>query len=131
MHHGAGVFLNISNSRPACRVVGHRTGADTERSGTDWDELYYDDDGLPAVDLAGKKVAVFGCGDSAGYGDNFVDAMDELHEVFAGRGAATGFGYVGDPREAFRTFRRGLAAPPRLRRGHSAETSRRDAAAAT
>merc|ERR1719353_447745 len=44
------------------------TGADTERSGTDWDDLYYEDDGLPSLDFAGKKVAVFGCGDSSGYG---------------------------------------------------------------
>ena len=35
-------------------------GADTERSGTDWDDLYYEDDGLPSLDFAGKKVAVFG-----------------------------------------------------------------------
>ena len=41
------------------------TGADEERSGTAWDDLYYGD--VQGVSLAGKKVAVFGCGDSIGY----------------------------------------------------------------
>merc|ERR1719261_188686 len=50
------------------------TGADTERSGTAWDEFIYGD--LASLDLSGKKVAVFGVGDSAGYADNFCDAMD-------------------------------------------------------
>ena len=68
------------------------TGADTERSGTDWDDLYYEDDGLPSLDFAGKKVAVFGCGDSVGYSGNFCDAIDELESVFASRNAQTGFG---------------------------------------
>merc|ERR1719181_1410012 len=52
------------------------TGADTERSGTAWDEFIYGD--LANLDLAGKKVAIFGLGDQGGYGDNFCDAMDEL-----------------------------------------------------
>ena len=50
------------------------TGADEERSGTAWDDLYYGD--MQGVSLAGKKVAVFGCGDSIGYGENFCDAID-------------------------------------------------------
>ena len=36
-----------------CLLVGcptWNTGADTERSGTDWDEWYYEDDGLPGID---------------------------------------------------------------------------------
>ena len=37
---------------------GHGTGR--ARTGT----TYYEDDGLPSLDFAGKKVAVFGCGDS-------------------------------------------------------------------
>jgi flavodoxin I len=61
------------------------TGADTERSGTAWDEFIYGD--LASLDLAGKKVAVFGVGDSAGYSDNFCDAMSELTECFAKQGA--------------------------------------------
>merc|ERR1719488_85891 len=61
------------------------TGADTERSGTAWDDFIYGD--LESIDLAGKKVAIFGLGDSAGYGDNFCDAMDELSSCFSARGA--------------------------------------------
>merc|ERR1712194_18060 len=47
-----------------------------ERSGTAWDDFIYGD--LAGLDLAGKKVAIFGLGDHGGYGDNFCDAMDEL-----------------------------------------------------
>merc|ERR1719311_1175010 len=61
------------------------TGADSERSGTAWDEFLYGD--LTGLDLAGKKVAVFGCGDSAGYTDNFCDAMEELASCFKAQGA--------------------------------------------
>merc|ERR1719181_2457559 len=61
------------------------TGADTERSGTAWDEFIYGD--LESIDLSGKKVAVFGCGDGGGYADNFCDAMDELASTFKARGA--------------------------------------------
>merc|ERR1711953_1059156 len=40
------------------------TGADEYRSGTAWDDLI---DEVKEVDLNGKPVAVFGCGDSEGY----------------------------------------------------------------
>jgi len=61
------------------------TGADSERSGTAWDEFLYGD--LTALDLSGKKVAVFGMGDQGGYADNFCDAMDELATCFEKQGA--------------------------------------------
>merc|ERR1711968_419136 len=61
------------------------TGADSERSGTAWDDFIYGDP--TSLDLAGKKVAIFGLGDSSGYGDNFCDAMDELKTCFEGQGA--------------------------------------------
>jgi flavodoxin I len=61
------------------------TGADEERSGTAGDEFLYGD--LTALDLSGKKVAVFGMGDQAGYADNFCDAMDELASCFEKQGA--------------------------------------------
>ena len=61
------------------------TGADTERSGTAWDEFLYGD--LAGLKLSGKKVAVFGVGDQAGYSDNFNDAMDELASCFKKQGA--------------------------------------------
>mmetsp|Transcript_42597 Transcript_42597/g.85278 ORF Transcript_42597/g.85278 Transcript_42597/m.85278 type:complete len:211 (+) Transcript_42597:36-668(+) len=63
------------------------TGADTERSGTDWDEILYND--VPNMDLKGKKVAFFGCGDSMSYGDYFCDAMGELYDKFAESGVET------------------------------------------
>merc|ERR1719191_2555063 len=61
------------------------TGADTERSGTAWDDFIYGD--LTSCDLKGKKVAIFGVGDQSGYADNFCDAMDELKTCFEGQGA--------------------------------------------
>jgi flavodoxin I len=62
------------------------TGADTERSGTGWDELYYGP--LPALQstLKGKKVAVFGLGDQVSYAENYADATGELYDVFEGLG---------------------------------------------
>ena len=66
------------------------TGADEYRSGTAWDELI---DDIKGLDLSGKPVAVFGCGDSEGYGDNFCDGIEELHSVFQSAGAKL-VGYV-------------------------------------
>mmetsp|Transcript_134237 Transcript_134237/g.199742 ORF Transcript_134237/g.199742 Transcript_134237/m.199742 type:complete len:287 (-) Transcript_134237:237-1097(-) len=60
------------------------TGADVERSGTGWDEIYYGD--MQELNLAGKKVAVFGLGDQESYCENFADASGELHDVFQGLG---------------------------------------------
>ena len=68
-----------------CGAPTWHTGADTERSGTAWDEFIYGD--LANLDLAGKKVAIFGLGDQGGYGDNFCDAMDELVSCFKNSGA--------------------------------------------
>lgn len=65
------------------------TGADTERSGTSWDEFLYND--LKTIDLSGKKVAIFGLGDSVGYSYNFCDAIEELHDNFQKRGATSEF----------------------------------------
>lgn len=60
------------------------TGADTERSGTSWDDVLGNISGL---DLKGKPVAVFGLGDSIGYGEYFCDAMEELYSTFKATGA--------------------------------------------
>jgi flavodoxin I len=68
-----------------CGAPTWHTGADSERSGTAWDDFLYGD--LTSMDLSGKKVAVFGLGDQAGYGDNFCDAMDELTACFKAQGA--------------------------------------------
>merc|ERR1712216_124937 len=61
------------------------TGEEKERSGTDWDSVIYQD--LPSMDLSGKKVAFFCCGDSQSYGDYFRDAVGELHDQFSATGA--------------------------------------------
>lgn len=61
------------------------TGADSERSGTSWDEWLYNE--LPNIDLTGKKIAIFGVGDSASYSDNFCDATGELYDCFTAQGA--------------------------------------------
>ena len=42
---------------------------------------------------AGKPVAIFGLGDSSSYGDNFCDAIEEMHGHFASAGAKM-VGYV-------------------------------------
>jgi flavodoxin I len=60
------------------------TGADTERSGTGWDEIYYSS--MQELNLNGKKVAVFGLGDQESYSENYADATGELHDVFQNLG---------------------------------------------
>ncbi|MCP3967236.1 MAG: flavodoxin [Lentisphaerae bacterium] len=44
-------------------------------------------DWLDNIDLNGKKVAFFGCGDQSGFGDSFVDALGILKERLANSGA--------------------------------------------
>jgi len=60
------------------------TGADEYRTGVAWDDLI---DEIKGLDLSGKTVAVFGCGDSSGYGENFCDGIEEIHSTFAAAGA--------------------------------------------
>lgn len=67
------------------------TGADTERSGVGWDEIYYRQ--MQDLSLQSKKVAVFGLGDSVSYSDNYADATGELHDVFQKLGC-TMMGYT-------------------------------------
>jgi flavodoxin I len=73
-----------------CGIPTWNTGAEELRSGTAWDELLED---IPDLDLKGKPVAIFGLGDSVGYGEDFVDAMEELHRYFEKAGAKM-IGYV-------------------------------------
>merc|ERR1712014_565899 len=60
------------------------TGADEYRSGTTWDDYV---DTIKEYDLSGKTVAIFG------YGDNFCDGIEELHNAFQAAGAKM-VGYV-------------------------------------
>ncbi len=45
----------------------------------DWADML---DRLKGVDLSGKRVALFGLGDSSSFSDTFVDGMGELYEFF-------------------------------------------------
>ena len=63
------------------------TGADTERSGVAWDEMYYTEFDKLGDTLKGKKVGVFGLGDQESYGENYADATGELYDVFTDKGA--------------------------------------------
>ena len=45
------------------------------RSGTTWDDYL---DTIKESDLSGKKVAIFGCGDSQSYADNFCDGIEDI-----------------------------------------------------
>ena len=73
-----------------CGIPTWNTGADSERSGTAWDSILED---ISDLDLGGKKVAIFGLGDSSTYTENYCDAMEELHRYFQQAGA-TMVGYV-------------------------------------
>jgi flavodoxin I len=58
---------------------------------------------LPKVqklDLSGKLVALFGCGDSASFGDTFCDAIGTIHDGLV----ATGCQFVGSMDPAGYTF---------------------------
>jgi len=70
-----------------CLIVGAptwHTGADEQRSGTSWDDWLYDT--LPSLELEGKKVAIFGCGDQESYADYYCDAAGELYDQFTAKG---------------------------------------------
>ncbi len=73
-----------------CGIPTWNTGADSERSGTAWDSML---EQIASLNLSGKKVALFGLGDSSTYTENFCDAMEELHSYFVKAGA-TMVGYV-------------------------------------
>ena len=60
------------------------TGKDEQHYGTTWDDWIYST--LPGLDLEGKKVAVFGCGNQQSYNDYYCDAARELYDLFAAKG---------------------------------------------
>ena len=68
-------------------------GTATWGAGELQDDWYDGVDLLKDTDLAGKVVAVFGCGDSAGYSDTFCGGMRELYDA-AKAGGATLVGEV-------------------------------------
>lgn len=53
-------------------------------SQADWDDFFPE---LENLDLGGKTIAIFGCGDQEDYADYFLDAMGTLRDVVEAQGA--------------------------------------------
>lgn len=69
----------------------------------DWDSYI---ELVKKADLSGKKVALFGCGDSSSYSDTFCDGVGKIYEVIADKGCSligrvSTEGYTYDSSEAF------------------------------
>lgn len=62
-------------------------GSSTWGSGDLQDDWYDKLSLIETADLSGKKVGLFGCGDSSGFGDTFCNAMGTLYEAAKGAGA--------------------------------------------
>lgn len=62
-------------------------GTSTWGMGDLQDDWYTEVDKLKSLPLQGKKVAVFGCGDSDSYCDSFCSAMKELYDAAVSAGA--------------------------------------------
>lgn len=63
-------------------------GTSTWGAGEMQDDWYDGVNVLKGAGLSGKKVAVFGCGDSASYSDTFCGGMKELYDAAEAAGAA-------------------------------------------
>ncbi len=63
---------------------GELPGLSSDCENESWEEFLPK---LEAFDFAGKTFAIYGLGDQVGYADEFVDAMMELYDFFAERGA--------------------------------------------
>jgi flavodoxin I len=67
----------------------------------DWEGFIHE---VTKADLSGKKIALFGCGDSASYPDTFCDAMGKIYAAVKDRATVVGFteteGYSFDTSEA-------------------------------
>ncbi len=61
-------------------------GSSTLGLGDLQDDWEYYIDKVKAADLNGKKVALFGCGDSSSYSDTFGDALSKIYSVIKGKG---------------------------------------------
>lgn len=59
---------------------------------------------VASTDLSGKKVALFGCGDSSSYSDTFCDAMGKIYQAVKDKATVVGFtdtaGYAFDASES-------------------------------
>lgn len=78
-------------------------GTSTWGAGELQDDWYDGINVLKGADLAGKTVALFGCGDSESYGDTFCGAMKEIFDACEGANVLPGVstdGYTFDDSEA-------------------------------
>lgn len=82
----------ISASNLTSEVVGKAEnlilGSSTWGSGDLQDEWYDGVEVIKSTNLAGKTVAVFGCGDSCGFSTTFCEAMKTLYDAAESAGAA-------------------------------------------
>lgn len=62
-------------------------GTSTWGAGELQDDWYDGVSLVKAADLSGKKVALFGCGDSASYSDTFCGGMKEIYDAAVAAGA--------------------------------------------
>lgn len=81
-------------------------GSSTLGLGDLQDDWEYYADKLKGADLSGKKVALFGCGDSSSYSDTFCDAVGKIYKIVKDKGAqiigkVNTDGYTYDSSEAF------------------------------
>ena len=72
-------------SAASCDVL--LLGTSTWGEGDIQDDWYPVLDTLKGLDLTGKLVAIFGCGDSASYPDSFCGGMRELYDAAKAAGA--------------------------------------------
>lgn len=80
---GTGAVFNVG-SVDAASVADYDTlllGSSTWGAGDLQDDWYDFLDALKAQDLNGKKVGLFGCGDSDGYGDTFCGALRQIYDA--------------------------------------------------
>ena len=71
-------------------VAGYDTlllGSSTWGSGDLQDDWYDGIETLKGADLAGKKIALFGCGDSSSYSDTFCSALGKIYNDLKDSGA--------------------------------------------
>ena len=74
----------------------------------DWSDFV---EQLKVMDLSGKRVALFGCGDSVSYPDTFCDALSVLHDDLAGTGCTFVGAYVPEEVEEYVALDIGLIGP--------------------
>ena len=62
-------------------------GTSTWGAGDMQDDWYDGIETIKAANLAGKTVAIYGCGDAAGYADTFCGGMREIYDAVKDSGA--------------------------------------------